>query len=117
MRLFSNTDTPKMGLIKKTFVVGMAGSAAGLAYLGATNKIITPIPASDPLWTSSIYAKHNPSRNPATQDVCVKRIPLSKIRPELIDKPESLVLEYCRGVWSGLGESPFPLFALLTPTI
>lgn len=105
-----------MGFIFKTarrvVTLGLLGTTAGaahLAFLAHKNPVLSPLPASDPVWTSSLYKKHNPSRNPATQDVCVKRIPLAKVRPELLQKEGDLALEFCRGVWSGWGESHMPL--------
>ena len=41
--------------------------------------------------------------NASTQDVVTKRIPLDKIKPELLEKHDELVTEFCRGVWSGWG--------------
>lgn len=89
--------------IRRATTVGLIGATGGAAYLAAKNPVVSPLPASDPIWSSSLYKKHNPSRNPATQDVCIKRIPLEKIRPELLQKDGDLALEFCRGVWSGWG--------------
>lgn len=55
------------------------------------------------MWQSQSYAKYNLHRNPSTQDICIRRIPLSKIRPELLENEGDLALEFCRGVWGGLG--------------
>ncbi|KAK0625164.1 hypothetical protein B0T17DRAFT_590823 [Bombardia bombarda] len=92
-----------MGLIKKTLLTGALTGAGVLGYIGATTTIISPLPKDDPIWSSRTYAKYNMHQNPATQDVCVKRIPLSKIRPELLQKEGDLAVEFSRGVWSGLG--------------
>jgi hypothetical protein len=92
-----------MGLLRKTFYTGLLGSASCLAYLAAKNPVVAPLPATDPLWKSRLLASHNPSRNSATSDTCIRRIPLSKIRPELLDKDGDLVREFCRAVWSGWG--------------
>lgn len=89
--------------VRRLATVGLLGTTTSAAYLAAKNPVISPLPPSDPIWTSSLYKKHNPSRNPATQDVCIKRIPLDKIRPELLQKDGDLALEFCRGVWSGWG--------------
>lgn len=77
---------------------------AGLGYLGLSTSIISPLPDDDPLWRSKSFAKYNLHQNPSTQDVCTKRIPLSKIKPELLEREGDLALEFCRGVWGGLGE-------------
>ena len=97
-----------MGLGSKLVWTGLLGATAGTgyytSYLAAKNPVISPLSPSDPIWTSSLYKKRNPSGNPATQDVCIKRIPISRIRPELLQKEGDLALEFCRGVWSGWGE-------------
>ena len=92
-----------MNALRKTFFFGLLGTSTAAAYLAAKNPIISPLPSSDPIWRSKLYRARNPSGNPATQDVCIKRIPLSKIRPELIAEDDALALEFCRGVWSGWG--------------
>lgn len=84
------------------------GALAGLGvgafgYLGASTTVISPLPEDDPLWRSKSFAKYNLHRNPSTQDICLKRIPLGKIRPELLENEGDFALEFCRGVWSGLG--------------
>ena len=94
-----------MGLIKKTFYTGVLGTSALVGYLATTTSIICPLPRNDPIWTSKVYSKYNIQKNPSTQDVCIKRIPLSKIRPELLQNEGDLAVEFCRGVWSGWGES------------
>lgn len=91
------------GTVRRLATVGLVGTTGAAAYLAARNPVISPLSPADPIWSSSLYKKHNPSRNPATQDVVIKRVPLDKIRPELIQKESDLTLELCRGVWSGWG--------------
>ena len=100
-----------MGLIRKTFYTGVLGTGALVGYLATTTSIICPLPRNDPIWSSNVYSKYNVQRNPSTQDVCIKRIPLDKIRPELLQNEGDLAVEFCRGVWSGWGE----LLRLLAP--
>ncbi|RSL55371.1 hypothetical protein CEP54_009434 [Fusarium duplospermum] len=92
-----------MGIIRKAVFTSLLGTSTAAAYLAAKNPVISPLPPNDPIWSARIYKNHNPNRNPATQDVCIKRIPLSKIRPELLQKDGDLTLEFCRGLWSGWG--------------
>lgn len=92
-----------MGITRKLVFTGLLGTSTAAAYLASANPVISPLDTSDPVWSSSIYKRHNPARNPSTQDVCIKRIPFSKIRPELLKKDGDLALEFCRGVWGGLG--------------
>ena len=93
-----------MGLVTKTIYTTLLGTSGTAAYLAARNPVISPLAATDPIWTSSIYKRYNPSKNPATQDICIKRVPLDNIRPELLQKEGALALEFCRGVWSGWGK-------------
>ncbi|KAK3384996.1 hypothetical protein B0H63DRAFT_472097 [Podospora didyma] len=92
-----------MGVIKKTFYTGLLTGASVLGYLSFTTTIVSPLPRDDPALAGSAIRRFNVHRNPSTSDTCVKRIPLTKIRPELLEKDGDLVLEFCRGVWSGLG--------------
>ncbi|OTB06779.1 hypothetical protein M426DRAFT_318489 [Hypoxylon sp. CI-4A] len=101
-----------MGIIRTallTSVWGVTGSVAsvgaGMAYLAASTTLVD-ITKNDPMFKSKTWAKYNPKGNPALQDVVIKRIPLSKIRPDLRDNEEALTLEFCRGVWSRWGYWP-----------
>jgi hypothetical protein len=62
-----------------------------------------PLSPSDPIFTSAAYLRNNPNRNPATQDLCVRKVPLSKIKPQLLEKEGKLTEAFCAGVWGGLG--------------
>ncbi|CAK7246339.1 MAG: hypothetical protein STHCBS139747_007966, partial [Sporothrix thermara] len=88
-----------MGFMRTTVLTGLLGTSTAAAYLAARNPVISPLPPNDPVWSSKVYKKQNPSRNPTTQDICVKRLPISKIKPELLKKDGDLALEFCRGVW------------------
>lgn len=92
-----------MNALRKTFFFGLLGTSTGAAYLATKNPVISPIPSTDPIWSSKLYRTRNPSGNPPTQDVCIKRIPLDKVRPELVSNEGDLALEFCRGLWSGWG--------------
>ncbi|KAJ4251002.1 hypothetical protein NW762_011652 [Fusarium torreyae] len=90
-------------IARKTVFTGLLGTSTAAAYLASQNPVISPLPANDPIWSSRLFRRANPNGNPATQDVCIKRIPMSKIRPELLQRESDLALEFCRGVWSGWG--------------
>ncbi|CAJ2506254.1 Uu.00g003840.m01.CDS01 [Anthostomella pinea] len=101
-----------MGIIRTTITAGLwgvtgglASAAAGMTYLAASTTLVN-ITKDDPIFKSKTYAKYNPRGNPALQDDCFKRVPLSKIRPDLRDNEEALTLEFCRGIWSRLGFWP-----------
>ncbi|KAI6092668.1 hypothetical protein F4821DRAFT_224596 [Hypoxylon rubiginosum] len=98
-----------MGIIRTALLTsiygvtgGVASVGAGMAYLATTTSIVE-LTKADPMFKTKTYTKYNPKDNPALQDVVIKRIPLSKIRPELRDNEEALTLEFCRGVWSRWG--------------
>ncbi|KAJ5908761.1 hypothetical protein N7495_001443 [Penicillium taxi] len=97
-----------MGLFKTFLKVSAAGSAASISiFFGATrNDIFTPMDASDPIFQSPIFKKLNPNQNPTFHDLCVRRIELGKIRPELLEKKGKLVEAFCAGVWGGMGYIP-----------
>ncbi|KAK4222084.1 hypothetical protein QBC38DRAFT_460761 [Podospora fimiseda] len=92
-----------MGIIKKTLYTTALTGTSLLAYLGAATTVLSPLPDGDPLLRSKIFNKYNVHRNASTQDIAIKRIPISQIKPELLQKEGDLALEFCRGVWGGLG--------------
>lgn len=98
-----------MGILRKTFMTGvygvtggLASVGAGMAYLNATTSIVD-LKNDDAWFSSKTYARYNPKANPALQDDCIKRLPLSKIRPELQNDEAALTLDFCRGIWSRWG--------------
>lgn len=78
-------------------------------------------PATEPLFRSQWFQKFNPGSNPTTHDECVRRLPLHKIRPELLEDARNggskLVEAFSQGVWGGFGMWNIPshcaLFVLL----
>jgi len=64
-----------------------------------------PIASDDPIFSSAAYLRNNPNKNPQTKDLCVRRVPLAKIKPQLLEKEGEgkLVEAFCAGVWGGLG--------------
>ncbi|KAB8293399.1 hypothetical protein EYC80_007718 [Monilinia laxa] len=94
-----------MGLIRTTFttaLLGATGAASGWAVWTRNSKFI-PISPTDPIFSSPAYARQNPNRNPATQDLCQRKVPLNKIKPQLLEKDGKLVEAFAAGVWSGYG--------------
>ncbi len=92
-----------MGIIRNTVLAGALTGTSLVAYLGATTTLITPLARNDSVWTSKSFKKLNIHNNATTQDLAFKRIPLDKIKPELLQKEGALVQELCRGVWTGWG--------------
>ncbi|KAF4632828.1 hypothetical protein G7Y89_g5290 [Cudoniella acicularis] len=96
-----------MGVIRtllNTAVIGGASGAGAFAFWTRNSKFI-PFPATDPILSTPFFATNNPNKNPCTQDLCIRRVPLSRIKPQLLEKQEEgkLVEAFCAGVWSGLG--------------
>ena len=61
-----------------------------------------PSPA-DSVFSLPSLARLNPEKNPTFHDYCVRRVPLSKIKPGLLADEDKLTTEFCRGLWSGQG--------------
>ncbi|KAK7746123.1 hypothetical protein SLS62_009502 [Diatrype stigma] len=101
-----------MGLITTALKLGLWGATGGVAsvgvgaaYIAASTRIVD-LTKDDPLFKSKTWKKYNPRGNPSLHDVVIKRVPLSKIKPELRDNEEALTHEFCRGVWSRWGFYP-----------
>lgn len=65
--------------------------------------------STDSTINSSLYNHYNPNHNPALRDVCVRRIALIKIDPDLVKDADQggskLVDRFAQGVWGGFGKS------------
>lgn len=96
-----------MGIFSKLVKTTVAGSIASVGvFWGATrNDVFEAMDSSDPIFQSAFYKKFNPNNNPTLHDVCVRRIPLDKIQPSLVEEKGKLVEAFCAGVWGGLGKS------------
>ncbi|TVY39883.1 hypothetical protein LOCC1_G006111 [Lachnellula occidentalis] len=97
-----------MGVIRtflSTAVLGGTGSLAGFAFWTRHAKFV-PLSPTDAIFNSPAYLRNNPNKNPASQDLCVRRVPLSKIKPHLLEKEAEgkLTEAFCQGLWSGLEE-------------
>ncbi|KAJ5960812.1 uncharacterized protein N7479_007962 [Penicillium vulpinum] len=97
-----------MGIFSKLVKTTVAGSIASVGvFWGATrNDVFVPMDSSDPIFQSAFFKKFNPSSNPTLHDVCVRRIPLDKIQPSLVEEKGKLVEAFCAGVWGGMGYIP-----------
>lgn len=95
-----------MGILSKAVKATMVGAAAttGTFFLMTRKSIFVPVsPNTDPIFQSSFYTRFNPNQNPTTHDLCVRKVPLSKIKPSLQREDGRLVEAFGAGVWSGLG--------------
>ncbi|KAH8668401.1 hypothetical protein BX600DRAFT_256092 [Xylariales sp. PMI_506] len=95
-----------MGIIRKALGASVLGLSAGAAYLTTTTTLVTPLAGDDALLRSPLLRELNRFQNPIMTDLVVKRIPLSKIRPELRDDEAALSIEFNRVVWSGWAHTP-----------
>jgi hypothetical protein len=70
------------------------------------NSKFVPISSDDAIFSSTAYLHNNPNKNPQTKDLCVRKVPLSKIKPQLLEKEGEgkLVEAFCAGVWGGIGQ-------------
>ncbi|KAK3109767.1 hypothetical protein LTR53_016617, partial [Teratosphaeriaceae sp. CCFEE 6253] len=75
-----------MGLLRNAFAVtGYTSLATTASWLLLTRQShIQDLPPTDYLLNHTLTARYNPSNAPVTQDICVRRVPLSKIKPELL---------------------------------
>lgn len=94
-----------MGFMRSVLAVTGYGSlaTAGTFVALTRNSRFIPLSPSDYIFNTTHYARNNPENNPTTNDLCIRKVPLTKIRPELLEKEGKLVEAFCAGVWSGLG--------------
>jgi hypothetical protein len=96
-----------MGLISKAIgITGWSALAATGTFVAMTRKNrILPVPASDYIFNTTHYARYNPYNSPVTQDICLRQVPLSQIKPEYLEDGDGKVLteKFCAGLWSGIG--------------
>jgi hypothetical protein len=94
-----------MGLVRSLFRVGVygtLGTTAALFYMTRDSTFV-PVSPQDPIFSSPAYRRNNPNCNPDMRDMCVRTVPLGKIKPQLLEKEGKLVEAFCAGVWGGLG--------------
>ncbi|KAL2867707.1 uncharacterized protein BJX67DRAFT_76780 [Aspergillus lucknowensis] len=64
-------------------------------------------PETDPLFHSHWLSSFNPGNHPSLNDSCVRKVPLSRLPPELVDDADNggsrLLERFCAGVWGGYG--------------
>jgi len=58
---------------------------------------------TDDIFKSPHWLRLNPHKNAPRYDLCVREVPLSKIKPELLKDPSALTTAFCAGMWSGKG--------------
>ncbi len=96
---------PILRTLLSTALWGSAGSAGAFAFWTRNSKFV-PLSPADAIFSSPAYIRNNPNKNPATQDLCVRKVKLADLKPNLLEKADEgrLVEAFCAGVWGGLGE-------------
>ncbi|KAJ7778539.1 hypothetical protein B0H16DRAFT_1672122 [Mycena metata] len=86
-----------------TSAAGAVGFGSFL-FLTRKSRFVPFTFTTDPIFSSSHFKRFNPNQNaPGLTDLCVRRVPLSQIKPELLTEDGKLVEGFCAGVWSGIG--------------
>lgn len=97
-----------MGILRTAFAVtGYTTLAATTGFIAWTRKChFADVPPTDHLFNTTLFARYNPNNAPVTQDICLRRVPLAQIKPELLEQADEgqLVQAFCAGVWGGLGK-------------
>lgn len=83
---------------------GTLGATGGWFWYSRQSKL-TPLSTNDYLFHSTQFARLNPDQHPAMSDICVREVPLKKIKSEYLDKDGKLVEEFCAGTFGGIGAS------------
>ncbi|KAF9043702.1 hypothetical protein BDZ89DRAFT_1059128, partial [Hymenopellis radicata] len=95
-----------MGLFRNILRTTAIGASAGIGtfFIATRKTTFVPMdPATLPLFSSRQARLFNPNKNPQTYDDCMRAVPFSEIKPELLEDKKALVTAFCAGVWSGPG--------------
>lgn len=85
-----------------------AATATASFFIWTKHDYFEPMdPATDPTFKTLFFNRFNPNRNPTFHDVCVRRIPITKLDRNLAKDAEQggdkLVTRFAQGVWGGFG--------------
>lgn len=83
-------------------------TAAGSFLIWTKHDVFEPMdPSTDPTFKTQFFNRYNPNRNPTFHDVCVRRIPITKLDRDLAkdagEGGDKLVTRFAQGVWGGFG--------------
>ncbi|OAL29790.1 hypothetical protein AYO20_09082 [Fonsecaea nubica] len=105
-----------MGLRSSIFKLARGTTAVGATSIGCFYLFTRKCQwheindASDSIMTSRFFDKYNPWHNPTLIDVCVRRVRLSDLPPELVGDMRQggtkLIERFCGSVWGGFGFTP-----------
>lgn len=98
-----------MPIIRRLAALAGYGTLAGTGgWLWFTRKCaFGPMDPNDYLFQSTIMARLNPDGHPGMSDQCIREVPLSKIKPELLKENGKLIEQFTASVWGGIGEACF----------
>lgn len=94
-----------MGLLRTAVAVtGWSSLGAAITFAVYTRRSkIYDMDSTDYLLGNTMLARFNPYNNPMMKDVCVRKVPIEQIRPELLQEDGKLVEAFSAGIWSGSG--------------
>ncbi|KAL2813557.1 hypothetical protein BJX63DRAFT_215853 [Aspergillus granulosus] len=92
-------------VLGSTVTGGAIGTGFWFFYLTRDVQFV-PLAATDRIFRSKCLAEYNPNGNPTIHDLHIKRVPLERINPELLEDRKKLLERYCGGVWAGIGFAP-----------
>jgi hypothetical protein len=94
--------------------LGGAGTVGAFQWWTHDCRFVPYDPSNDSLFGSTFYRRFNPNRNPTFHDLCVRKIPLSKLDPTLLRDYEEggtkLIEAYCAAIWASRGTSVLTLW-------
>lgn len=71
-----------MGVLAMMVKAGVIGATA------TTGTFVPVSPTTDPVFQSLFYKRFDPNQNPTVHDLCLRKIPLSEVKP-LLQKEDS----------------------------
>ncbi|ETI25566.1 hypothetical protein G647_02340 [Cladophialophora carrionii CBS 160.54] len=81
-----------------------AGTVGAFQWWTQDCRFVPYDPSNDDLFKSTIYRRFNPNQNPTFHDLCVRKVPLSRLDPSLLRDHEEggtkLIEAYCAAVWA-----------------
>lgn len=94
-----------MGLFRTAIVfTGWSSLGAAIIFVTSTRRSkIYPVGTDDYIFNTTQYARLNANNAPYSHDICVRKVPLGTIKPELLEKEGRLVEAFSQGVWGGSG--------------
>lgn len=104
---FSNPLRQRLARLSR-FVIGAPVVGFSALYLWTIKCRFEPFgPETSPLFQHPMLKVINPRNNPSSNDCCVRAVPFSQIKPELLEDARQggtrLVEAFCAGMWGGYG--------------